>query len=198
MKLSVLAGIVGSDGHLTKNESAVVIVNKDMEFLKKEVLPLLKSLTDKPVSVSWSSSGYGDGKYLVRVWDKELQQLLCNKYGIPRGKKDGIKLPRLPPREMMYFILGWIAGDGSVTSDRGRPKIEIWSKDAALIKKFFNFLVGKGMRPRIFDASNGRKILRLGRSEDLRKFSRHRIPHPAKNRKLKNFLAPADAGFSTS
>lgn len=198
MKLSTLAGIVGSDGHLSKKESAIIVVNKDMEFLEKVVIPLFEDLTDKKVSISQTTSGYGTKKYLVRVWDTDLQTKLNKLYGIPRGKKTSINLPKLPPRKMMNFILGWIAGDGSVTTDRGRPKIEVWSKDGRIIQRFGKFLSQKKISSSIFKASNGRFILRIGKSQAVKKFSRYNIPHPAKARKLKRLLAPADAGFSTS
>ena len=198
MKLSTLAGIVGSDGHLSKSESAVIVVNKDKEFLDKEVIPIMESLTGKKASVSRTTSGYGGKKYLVRIWDKELQSKLNRNYGIPRGKKTSVKLPNLPSKEILDFMLGWIAGDGSVTTDRGRPKIEIWSKDAGIIRKFERFLSRKKIGSTVFKASNDRFILRIGKFEDVRKFSRYRIPHPAKARKLKGLLALTDAGFSTS
>jgi len=198
MKLSTLAGIVGSDGHLSKKENAIIVVNKDKEFLEKEVIPLFKELTDKKISLSKSSSGYGDYKYLVRVWDKKLQTKLNKIYGIPRGKKTEINLSSLPKREMMNFILGWIAGDGSITVDRDRPKIEMWSKDLNLIRVFEKFLFKKKIDSSVFTTSNNRFILRISKIESVKKFSRYRIPHPAKARKLKCLLAPADAGFSTS
>ena len=197
MKLSTLAGIVGSDGHLSKKESAIIVVNKDKEFLEKEVIPLFKELTNKKIGISKSSSGYGDYKYLVRVWDKKLQTKLNKVYGIPRGKKSTIKLS-IPEKEMIDFILGWIAGDGSITVDRERPKIEIWSKDIRLIKVFRKFLSKKGIESSIFKTSNNRFILRISKIDSVKKFSRYRIPHPAKARKLKCLLAPANAGFSTS
>ena len=197
MKLSTLAGIVGSDGHLSKKESAIIVVNKDKEFLEKEVIPLFKELTNKKIGISKSSSGYGDYKYLVRVWDKKLQTKLNKVYGIPRGKKSTIKLS-IPEKEMIDFILGWIAGDGSITVDRDRPKIEIWSKDIRLIKVFRKFLSKKGIESSIFKTSNNRFILRISKIDSVKKFSRYRIPHPAKARKLKCLLAPANAGFSTS
>ncbi len=161
-------------------------------------MPLLKTLTKKRITIYRTSSGYGDGKYIVRVWDKQLQNTLSSKYGIPRGKKVSINLPVLPPKEMIDFILGWIAGDGSITSDRGRPKIEIWSKDSNLLKIFNKFLLSREIDSNIFKASNGRSILRIGKLESIIKFSKYRIPHPAKCRKLKRLLAPTDAGFSTS
>ena len=197
MKLSTLAGIVGSDGHLSKKESAIIVVNKDKEFLEKEVIPLFKELTNKKIGISKSSSGYGDYKYLVRVWDKKLQTKLNKVYGIPRGKKSTIKLS-IPEKEMIDFILGWIAGDGSITVDRDRPKIEIWLKDIRLIKVFRKFLSKKGIESSIFKTSNNRFILRISKIDSVKKFSRYRIPHPAKARKLKCLLAPANAGFSTS
>ena len=179
MKLSTLAGIVGSDGHLSKKESAIIVVNKDKEFLEKEVIPLFKEFTDKKISISKSSSGYGDYKYLVRVWDKKLQTKLNTIYGIPRGKKSRINLS-ISEREMMNFILGWIAGDGSITVDRERPKIEIWSKDFRLIKVFEKFLSKKEIESSIFKTSNNRFILRISKIDSVKKFSKYRIPHPAK------------------
>jgi len=198
MKFSTLAGIVGSDGHLSKNESAVVVVNKDMEFLKKEVIPLMKSFTKNRITISKCSSGYGDYKYLLRVWDKNLQKKISEGYGIPRGKKLGANVPKLSKNKMLGFLLGWIAGDGSITVDRERPKIEIWSKDEKLLKKFRKFLAEINIGSSIFSASNKRFILRIGKIDDVLKFSRFYLPHPAKRRKLKSLLAPADAGFSTS
>ncbi|MEM5790829.1 MAG: LAGLIDADG family homing endonuclease, partial [Candidatus Aenigmatarchaeota archaeon] len=161
---------MGSDGHLSKKESAIIIVNRDKEFLEKEVIPLLKELTNKKVSISKSSSGYGDYKYLVRVWDKKLQEKLNKIYGIPRGKKSRINLS-IHEREVMDFILGWIAGDGSITVDRERPKIEIWSKDIRLIKFFQKFLFKKKIESSIFKAFNNRFILRISKIDSVKRFS---------------------------
>jgi hypothetical protein len=174
-----------------KKENGIIVINKDKEFLEKEIIPLMKKFTKNKITLSKSSSGYGDFKYLLRVWDKTLLKKLQKEYGIPRGKKDKINLPKLSTRKEIDFLLGWIAGDGSVTNDRTRAKIEIWSKDNDLLKRFHRILLKRNINSTMFSATNNRFILRIGKIKDVKKFSKYKIPHPKKRRKLKAFLAPA-------
>ena len=39
--LALLAGIIGSDGHLAKDEPQIIITNNNIEFIKKTVIPLI-------------------------------------------------------------------------------------------------------------------------------------------------------------
>jgi hypothetical protein len=158
----------------------------------------MKKFTNRKIKISKSSCGYGDFKYLLRVWDKDLLKRLEKEYGIPRGKKNGIKLPKLSSRKEMEFLLGWIAGDGSVSNERKRPKIEIWSIDRKLLIRFQRILLNRNISSSMFDTSNNRSILRISKTKDVKRFSKYTIPHPKKNRKLRTLLALVDAGFSTS
>jgi hypothetical protein len=43
--LALLAGIVGSDGHIAKDEPQVIITNKNLDFIERTVVPLIIKFT---------------------------------------------------------------------------------------------------------------------------------------------------------
>ena len=185
--LSVLAGIIGSDGHLSKDKSTICVINKDEIFLKQIVVPLLKKYTNKEGSFRFISSGFGSKKFLLRVCSAELVRKFNNQYNIPTGAKSiVIEPPNLPQEERLDFFRGWIAGDGSVTTEKGKPKIELWSKSEKMIKWFEEVLANNEIESRIYEERNKKEfILRVSKKEDVKKFySLIKIPHPRKQQRL--------------
>lgn len=63
--IALLAGIVASDGHIEKNQKVIRIINKDLEFLEKTVIPLIKSLTKKEPKIKKLKSGFRKEKYVI-------------------------------------------------------------------------------------------------------------------------------------
>lgn len=114
------------------------------------------------------------------------------KYNIPSGSKSAsIEPPDLQilSKEIDYFK-GWVAGDGSVTNDRGRPKIEIWSKSQKMMLWFRQILSEAKIESQIFvDKKRDKHILRIGKKRSIMEFyQKIEIPHPAKKRKLLELL----------
>jgi len=150
--LAILAGIVGSDGHLEKKQPAVRIINSDEKFIKEVVVPLVRDLILKNPTVKEEISGFGKKKMVVVFTSRELWTTFQEKFNIPVGSKsERIKPPNslLNEKEKLEFLAGWIAGDGSITNDRGRPKIEIWSKSFDILNWFGKVLIEKGISSRI-------------------------------------------------
>lgn len=191
-EIDVLAGIIGSDGHLEKNQAVIRIINKDLNFLEKTVKPILNSLgiSSKP---KFRSSGFGSGKFVVAFTSQELWKLMQEKFNIPTGKKsEKIEPPTLTTnQEKVDFLRGWIAGDGSVTTDRGRPKIEIWSKSEKVLKWFKKILKENHIKSKFWSVGEtGKFILRIGRQESIKKFhKKFTIPHPRKEERLRLLLS---------
>lgn len=191
-EIDVLAGIVGSDGHITKDLLTTFVINKDLEFMEHVVNPLLHLATGKmPNKPKFVGSGFGNGKFKTYVCSRKLCKELVAKYNIPAGAKSmSIKPPiGLLPAEEIDFLSGWIAGDGSVTKDRTRTKIEIWSKSKPMMLWFKKVLLKNGIQSRMFFEKNKEEhILRIGRKEDVFLFYKKiRIPHPEKQAKLENY-----------
>ena len=121
------------------------------------------------------------------------------KYRIPPGKKSTIvEPPNLATNEeKIDFFRGWFAGDGSVTVDRKRPRLELWSKSRKLLKWFREVLEQNGIESRIFyHKRKDQYLLSIGRIGDVINFyEKIVIPHPEKQEKLKflvsRFLPPA-------
>ena len=191
-KLDTLAGIIASDGHITKNLSTIFVINKDKEFMGEVVVPLLSYIAGKePSKLTFVPSGFGTGKFKVYICSKDLSKQFVNKYNIPPGSKSRtIKPPQnLTLDESMDFLCGFIAGDGSVTHDRTRPKIEIWSKSKELIIWFSLVLKKAHIQSRVFeDRKRSKFLVRIGKKEEFKKFSeRYEIPHPQKQLRLRAF-----------
>ncbi|MBI2233262.1 MAG: hypothetical protein HYU56_05040 [Candidatus Aenigmarchaeota archaeon] len=187
--LDLLAGIVGSDGHIQKlGGYSVYVINKDLEFLERIVIPLFIANTKKTPKISFISSGFSDGKYVVRVASRDLWKTLVEQYNIPAGAKSKtIKPPQLfSIKNRKDYLCGWIAGDGSVTHDRMRAKVEIWSKNQEMIMWFKDVLREMDIESTCFLEKNKTEfILRIGRKEDVLKFYKTiQIPHPEKQRKF--------------
>ena len=200
--LALLAGIVGSDGHLAKDEPQVIIINKNLEFIEKIVIPLIIKFTNKFPYLRFNKSGFGTGKYFVRVWSPKIWKKLQEKYSIPYGAKSKtIKPPsNLSKKDKIDFLRGWIAGDGSITHERSRPKIEIWSKSNEMLVWFKKILNENEIESRIFYAKKKNEyILRIGKQNSVKLFlKRLSIPHPSKQEKLLTLCSLAFQQFSTS
>ena len=186
MSLAILAGIVASDGHMAKDKSTICVINTDKEFIE-DVQLLFEAHCGKRGSCRFIDSGFGSKKYLLRVNSAELVRKFNNKYAIPIGRKSDTILPAdLDQKESLNFLCGWIAGDGSVTTDRKRPKIEIWSRSRAIIEWFRCILEKEGIESRIFEERHKNEfILRIGKKESVIKFhEKAQIPHKRKQDKL--------------
>ncbi|MBI2579422.1 MAG: LAGLIDADG family homing endonuclease [Candidatus Aenigmarchaeota archaeon] len=191
--LSVLGGIIGSDGHLSKDNSTVCVINKDLEFIDSVVIPLIQHYVGKEPKIRFINSGFGSKKYLLRVCNSKFLRSVSQVYNIPIGRKSSsIEPPRnLTNKENIDFLRGWIAGDGSVTTEKGRPKIEIWSKSKEIIYHFEKILRTEGICPYVYFEKNKKEyILRISRKEDVIKFYKTiKIPHPKKQRTLENLTS---------
>ena len=190
-KTDILAGIIGSDGHIYKDLLSLCVVNKSKPFIDEIVLPLIQEVTGKNPTPKFVSSGYGDGKYKVHISSVKFNKFLMNRYNIPAGAKSAIiKPPNITNiDDKIDFMRGWIAGDGSVTKDRTRAKIEIWSKSKDILEWFKDALLEKGIKSTLFvERNKNEHILRIGRKEDMKSFSKQiQIPHPEKQDKLESF-----------
>lgn len=191
--LDVLAGIIGSDGHIYGNLLSVCVVNKNLPFIEKVVIPLFREITGKNPKPKFVPAGFGNGKYKVTVSSVKFNKTLMDKYNIPPGAKSRtIKPPKLSELdEKIDFLRGWISGDGSVTRDRTRAKIEIWSKSLKILNWFKDVLLTMGINSRLFEERNKREyILRIGRKDDVELFYRKvKIPHPKKQEKMESFFS---------
>ncbi len=191
-ELDLLAGIVASDGHIYKNKLTFCIINKDLEFLEKIVIPSIKSVLGKCPEPKFVNSGFSDGKYKVVVSSVKLVKRFNEEFKIPAGAKSlSIKPPRLlNNKRKIEYMSGWIAGDGSVTHDRGRPKIEIWSNNLGILEWFKDILFECSIESRLFfERNKKRHILRIGKKDDVVVFYKKiKIPHPRKQEKLNNYI----------
>jgi len=192
-QLELLGGIVGSDGHLPRDISSITIISKDMEFLEVTVLPLIKELSGKTVEPKFSLSGFGSWKFLVRFSDRQLKQILHEKFKIPLGKKSEIDIiPEIEELEdAIDFIRGWFSGDGSVTTDGRRPRLMIWSKSRGILGWIQRVLKEIKIDSKIwFGKTRSKWVLSIGKQDSIKRFHELiEIPHPRKERKLEFLLS---------
>ncbi len=190
--IDVFAGIVGSDGHLGQDKNTIFIINSDVDFLKAKTIPMIHRITGKTVIPKPSISGFGKLKYKINVSSAKLWRELNKKYNIPSGAKSiTIQPPNLNSlEEKNSYLSGWIAGDGSVTVDRTRVKIEIWSRSEVMISWFREVLKENGIESKIFKESNKNEfILRIGKKSEVMTFyEKIEIPHPRKQNRLRSLL----------
>jgi DNA-binding transcriptional regulator WhiA len=198
--IDVLAGIIGSDGHIYKDKYSLCVVNKNEEFIEKTVIPLIQKLTGKKKKSKFVSSGYGDGKFKVHVSSVKFCRKLIEEFNIPAGaKSETIEPPNLSDNNRRIdYLRGWIAGDGSVTNDRTRVKIEIWSKSKVMLEWFSDILQENGIRSRMFEERMKKEfILRIGRKDDVKSFYKTiKIPHSEKQNKLEDLLSKTSRSLS--
>jgi intein-encoded DNA endonuclease-like protein len=199
-EMDVFAGIVGSDGHIYKDKLTVCVTNKNKEFMESRIIPLIRRITGKNRKAKFVSSGFGEGKFKVHVSSVKLCRMLIEKYNIPAGAKAySIKPPDLYNLESKVdFLRGWIAGDGSVTRDRTRVKIEIWSKSLPMMEWFRDVLSELKVNCRMFkEKKKNEHILRVGRKNDVKLFhEKVEIPHPDKQEKFERLMFQASRPLS--
>lgn len=199
--VDVFAGIVGSDGHLSRDKSTIFVINKDEEFMDKIVLPLILNITGKRPTKKFVSAGFGNGKFKINVSSSKLWKILNQVYSIPSGAKSlTIEPPKLEGIEQKIdFIGGWIAGDGSVTVDRTRPKLEVWSKSLSMLVWIRSVLIELNIKSMIFHARRRNlHILRVGQKAAVLELHRRLIiPHPGKERRLSTLCSKASC-FSSN
>ena len=193
MSLETFAGIVGSDGHIEKGQAVIRVISKDLDFLERIVIPLIEDLSGIKTQPKPAISGFCKRKFVIAFTSQTLWKTLQERFCIPKGKKsDLIIKPELEsPKEKVDFLLGWFAGDGSVTTDRGKPKLEIWSKSEGILKWFKEVLQESGIESRVFPARKvGKFLLRIRKQGHVKLFhEKFTIPHSAKEQKLSLLLS---------
>ena len=194
--LPILAGIVGSDGHLEKNQAVIRVINKNEDFIKSVVIPLIQTITGKNVKAKFVPSGFGTGKFVVAFTSQMLWRELQERFNIPTGKKsESIQSPNLQNKEeKLDFISGWFAGDGSVTTDgngRNKPRLTIWSKSRVILDWIKEVLQENQIESRIWFAKKKNEfLLTIGTQNSIQRFHQKiTIPHPEKENRLKLLLS---------
>jgi len=192
-KLDVLAGIVGSDGSIDRNQPIVKIINKNREFINSTIIPLIRKTTGINVKTTPKTSGFvKDNNFVINIYCKWLWKILQEKYDIPAGKKSekGIFPKILKKEDKLDFLRGWFAGDGSVTRDRKRPRLIIWSKNRTILEWIKQTLAENQIESRIwFSKKKNQFLLTVGKKKSVELFFKTiEIPHPEKERKLKSLL----------
>jgi len=86
--IAYIAGIVASDGHLTKNGYGIAITTANKEFTK-HILEKLSLLSIKASLYKKSTA------YVVEFYNKIFFNMLTEKFCIPRGKKSDILIRSL-------------------------------------------------------------------------------------------------------
>ena len=67
--LSLIAGLIASDGHLDKQYHGIRFITSDRTMLRQFV-----QLTEKYENKIWkSTSGFGSHRYIVYIYDKNLK-----------------------------------------------------------------------------------------------------------------------------
>ena len=145
-ELAYVAGLVASDGHLTKSGYGVDIATSDEKFARK-IHDILSIVSFKVPKISKKRT-----VYVVTVYDRELFKLLTEKFRIPRGKKSDILEPPTisEEKEIVGYIRGFFDGDSSVHRRRMRtkyvPRIRAMSQSKKILEWIKECLLKLGIR----------------------------------------------------
>ncbi len=201
--ISLVAGIVASDGHLERDGCGIKVINSSKRFVDEIVIPLLEQVTSKKPSVYLSKTGFSNKtKYVVYVYDKAISQKLTKEYAIPVGKKAETIIPpsNLDEADQIDYIRGWFAGEGSVSRDvhieNGKayftPEIMLWVKNKSISEWIYNFLNAMEIKAKFFYSAKKQQFLVIIRERKSVILFMEKIgfAHPEKAQKLKNILQP--------
>nr|BAC16539.1 putative homing endonuclease [Thermoproteus sp. IC-062] len=103
-----LCGLIAADGHLDE-EGYITISQKDRRFIDK-IVALLKSAEIKISSLFYDK---GAGVWKIKIKDERLYRYLVNNGVIP-GKKAHVLRPPSSAVDPLWYIIGFIDGDGWV------------------------------------------------------------------------------------
>lgn len=194
MSLAYIAGIIASDGHISKNTFKVSIITSNIEFAHT-LRQILKDLGIK--------SGLYRGKtgYEIFVYNKNFWNILTSKYKVPPGKKShNLQTPdNLSKEEQIDYLRGLLDGDSSIFETTAKlkrkqkiyiyyiPRIEYKSKTKLIIDWSLKFLSEIGIKPYIQKDPNFHRWF-LDGAENIRKFSKIGFLHPEKQERLRTIL----------
>ncbi len=201
--LSLLAGIVASDGHLERDGCGIKVINSSKPFVDEVVIPLLEEVSSKKPSVYVGKTGFSNKtKYIAYVYDKKTSKILSEEYAIPLGKKAETVLPpnNLSDSDKLDYVRGWFAGEGSVSTDVHKqgdrtyfsPEIMLWVKNPGIAGWIAGFLNSLGIQAKLFHSSKKLQSLVIIRQKESLFLFQEKVgfAHPEKDGKLKIVLAP--------
>lgn len=134
-KTAYIAGLVASDGHLRKDDK-----NKEVEIAtsSKEFSEIIKNILNQ-VSKNKVYSRKNKTAYVICVADKNLHQILNEKFRIPAGKKSDILVPPdiSGEEEIKSFLMGLFDGDSTIHTRKMRnkkvPRIRVMSTSSNIL-----------------------------------------------------------------
>lgn len=189
-----IAGLVASDGHMSKNSYKIKIVSTNKKFVD--------AIRQELSNLGFKSGLYkGKTGYEVYLYNKKLWQILLIQYKIPPGKKAyDLEIPEnLSTEAEIEYLRGLLDGDSSIfetTTVLRRPnkvyryfvpRIEFKSKSRSVIVWSLNILRKYGMKPYIQKDPNFHRWFLDGCS-NIRKFENIGFGHPEKQEKMKLIL----------
>ena len=200
--LAYIAGLVASDGSLSKKDYRVKIVTSNKQFAEK-----IKQLLEK---LGFDSNIYiydkgSRRKYEVYTYSKKLWIMLVQKFGINPGKKaKNITIPGgLSIEEKKQYVRGLFDGDSTIYVPKVKlrrkgkvyvydlPRIVYKTQSEMLCKKLKETLEELGISTYTYhDSSSSTCAVVIDGFEKIRKFSESiGYSHPCKKRRLMNILS---------
>jgi hypothetical protein len=197
-QLAYIAGLVASDGTITRNKRTfkIKIVTSNLEFAVK-IFGIMRNYCNAKIR-----ENKGRKTYNVYCYSKRLARVLNEEYMIKYGRKAShIRLPRrLPDKLMMLFIRGLFDGDSSVMEVKVRlkrnnreyvynlPRITFKSKSEKLVSEVHSYLEKKGISTYTW-VDKGLHVLAIDGIRNLRKFHfTIGYMHPDKHSKIMKIL----------
>ncbi len=179
--LAEIFGILNGDGHLSPINYEICVVGNLSE---EDYFLYLKKLFENTFSLKFTINRYATHLKL-RIYSKNLFNLLSKKYGLPKGNKMGkLFIPKkvfTHKKWLVSYIRGLFDTDGSFYFRRKKePVVQITSADDIFLEEIkgalmsLNFNVAKGVN-RVF----------IYKKEDIIKF--YNLIKPANSKHLKKF-----------
>ena len=155
-----LCGLVAADGHLDEDGS-ITISQKDKRFAEK-IVELLKEAGIQISSVFYDK---GAGVWKIKIKDKAFYHYLISN-GVPPGRKAHRITPPGPAVDPLWYIAGFIDGDGwveqVVKKAKGRTyyyiRIGLKTKSKNLRDWVLQALAGLGIRAHKADKKDGYEV----------------------------------------
>lgn len=180
-KLAEILGILNGDGHISKYNYEICVVGNALE---KDYCSHIKNLLEATFNLK-STLKKEATTFKLRIYSKELSNLLVNKYRLPIGKKTRrLHIPQEVFNSktlLMSYIRGLFDTDGSIYIRRGKDLVlNIKSADKIFLGEIKEVLRKQGFHP-----SLSNKNLNLYRRNEIAEFIK--IVKPSNYKHLKKY-----------
>lgn len=171
-KIANIIGWILSDGHISGNKTRTVFSQEHEIVLDKIWLDLEEAfkINSKKRTRKSSSTGCFD----LEIGNAPLRFILHNFWSLPVGRRINTKIPKkiLEASNLIQFafLAGIFEGDGTFTSQNGKPVIHLEMKNHTLVEEIRNMLINLGFNPTKLSPHRDNLSFSLTRFDEVKTF----------------------------